>query len=155
MIDTVCNYDYRYPETSTPEDVSPPCFTYGNGICRFLPSYTTPVFRELCKKLDSIGNDNIRLQAKRLCNDLIQSLTEEKISVPLPQFIVEIDDEETYIEWNFTNFTIGFSLENEAKKSGWFMVGDDEDGHFSFDELFNGKYVQASRAITSYIKAHA
>jgi hypothetical protein len=54
-----------------------------------------------------------------------------------PIRLFQAEDESVLIEWAFTHFRIGFSLEQNPVESGWFLVSDESVGSISASGRLN------------------
>ena len=89
--------------------------------------------------LDSNPDRELAEEARRILNELQAQLRHVSSLESLPPICVfEAEDGSLLVEWIFTHFRIGFSLEPEKQDSGWFLVSDDTAGGISASGFLDG-----------------
>jgi len=103
----------------------------GNFTVRYVPPVNIDIFPvQLTKMLNSLSEYNVQRQAceivyslYRILNDL---MSKEQFTNYLAKLhITEQEDKTGLIEWNFEKFRIGFSIEPDPNKSGYYFILDD------------------------------
>ena len=90
------------------------------------------VFSEVTKTIENLTNKTVQEQALNVIHQIYHCLQNSATTSHRLQKLsaVQDEDESCLIEWHFTKFYIGFSLEPCKKDSYYFLV--------STDELVNG-----------------
>jgi hypothetical protein len=116
------------------------------------------VFSHLSGSLSSLSDDNVIVQSyvivrflQRVLNDLASK--DYFINYLSRLHITEQEDKTALIEWNFENFRIGFSIDPDSSKSGYYLVSTD---HVTTDFIMKtGKIGTRQREIIEFMVNYA
>lgn len=127
-----------------------------NKTCIYAPNSAQSVIKDLCKHIHLISDNVICDQVSTFCDCLSAGMIKFGIEQELPKFNIDIDDDETYLEWTFNFFKFGFLFCSDKIESGWFIIiVKDEDDTFRFNSHFNSKYYDVIEYVLKYIGCNA
>ncbi|MDO5861918.1 MAG: hypothetical protein Q4Q58_03900 [Thermoplasmata archaeon] len=115
-----------------------------NMNCIYIPSGAQDVIKSLHRDMLAAKTESLRRQVEAFCSCLSSGMLKYRIDWALPQFMLDIDDEEFYIEWIFDYYRFGFDFYDDDSRSGWFaLVEQQGDDFFRFHSKFNNDYRKA------------
>jgi len=104
-------------------------------------AYYERVLWDLRNRASIMSNEKISEQCNIFIHLLEDRFRTHRISVDLPNFYVQPDDRELYLEWIFSDYRFGFNFREDNNRSEWFMVYRSQDstrrqrGHL-WDDLY-------------------
>lgn len=133
--------------------VQPGC----GSACICIPDVSyRAVVSSICERVDSISDDEIRVQVVGFCNALSEGLSRLPPGINVGPMFADIDEEESYFEWMFDDLRFGFSFKHDPADSYWFLVSLEQDGNSTrFTRDFRAGYVQTVEHVLNHLQRNA
>lgn len=111
-----------------------------NAECFYIPQGSRHMMDALRQEMSSIMSPAIRNQVGSLCSQISAGLIRFDIQDTLPDFHIEKDDDEFYMEWIFDFYRFGFDFYEDESRSGWFVTIRQNGAPYRNHSKFNNDY---------------
>jgi len=120
-----------------------------------IPKPITMAFMELLEEAGGLSDESVKVQTVSAIRELVHYVQLQEISslrLPKPS-LTENEDRSSLIEWNFANFRVGLSFEQDDSKSFCFFIQrDDSQGFFdSRTRRINGEIKSVISSVVNFV----
>jgi hypothetical protein len=102
------------------------------------PTYESNLTRSARIDLSRINNKQMVNQAIMILDEIENQLENYDFTILPPIRVAELDDGSIILEWIFDNFRMGFNLELDLLKSGYFLVSKESAGEIRSSGYLKG-----------------
>ena len=88
----------------------------------------------------------------RFLDILERLLIDESVTADLPKLVTDFGHRESYYEWIFPSFRMGFVVDKDMTENGWFLALDDSLGGRDFRGAFDPSLIEAIRFVKHYVQ---
>lgn len=104
------------------------------------------MFDGVRERIAEIENVQLRDKTMEFVNNLELATNAMRIDFNLPRILCDFRKRESYLEWIFVHFSIGFNVSDDGCEDGWFLISED----LNIDE--HGAHLFVIPQIVDFIK---